>query len=410
MDGHSFISDIGSGIVSGAKDFFGGVVDGAKGLWADISGSYAEAGQVVEDASNGDWGSATKRAGGLAVDTYTKPYKMLWGMVSDVGTTWWSGVQAAAEGDLEGWARAGTKNGLTIATSVAPAKVRLGGCRNSFVPGTLVVMADGSRKAIDKIRVGDEVLATDPETGRTEARSVEALILGEGQKDLIEVTVDTGGDGGDKTGMVVATDQHPFWLEDLKKWANAEDIQPGSWLRSSDGKLVKVLAVRAWTQFARVHNLTVAGIHTYYVVADDAPVLVHNCGGAYDWKPGNRPGLATDKQAPLPSNVGIKPGEALRKGEHHYVVMKDGSLRAMHNDDMFGLDASAGHTSLAGNRPVHMAGTFVVDEFGRITKFGNWSGRYGPQNVRGFTPLEDIARAAFKRHGLSPGVWEYDFS
>ncbi|SCL69514.1 DNRLRE domain-containing protein [Micromonospora peucetia] len=122
MDGHSFISDIGSGIVSGAKDFFGGVVDGAKGLWGDISGSYAEAGQVVEDASNGDWGSATKRAGGLAVDTYTKPYKMLWGMVSDVGATWWGGVQAAAEGDLEGWARAGTKNGLTMLSFAGPAK------------------------------------------------------------------------------------------------------------------------------------------------------------------------------------------------------------------------------------------------------------------------------------------------
>jgi pyocin large subunit-like protein len=30
-----------------------------------------------------------------------------------------------------------------------------------------------------------------------------------------------------------------------------------------------------------VHNLTVAGLHTYFVVVGDAPSLVHNCGAGW---------------------------------------------------------------------------------------------------------------------------------
>jgi hypothetical protein len=39
----------------------------------------------------------------------------------------------------------------------------------------------------------------------------------------------------------------------------------------------------------RVYNLTVSDIHTYYVLAGDQPVLVHNCGDEVDNRA--RPGL-----------------------------------------------------------------------------------------------------------------------
>ncbi|AYF29416.1 hypothetical protein CSH63_18475 [Micromonospora tulbaghiae] len=42
---------------------------------------------------------------------------------------------------------------------------------------------------------------------------------------------------------------------------------------------MQISATRQWTEPAQVHNLTVDDIHTYYVIAGDAPVLVHNCGG-----------------------------------------------------------------------------------------------------------------------------------
>uniref|UniRef100_UPI001180B8A7 hypothetical protein n=1 Tax=Streptomyces thermovulgaris TaxID=1934 RepID=UPI001180B8A7 len=52
-------------------------------------------------------------------------------------------------------------------------------------------------------------------------------------------------------------------------------------LKTSAGTHVQTTAVNRWTtQHATVHNLTVNNLHTYYVLAGDAPVLVHNtnCG------------------------------------------------------------------------------------------------------------------------------------
>ncbi|MET9966710.1 RHS repeat-associated core domain-containing protein, partial [Streptomyces sp. NPDC006356] len=43
---------------------------------------------------------------------------------------------------------------------------KVGDC-NSFVPGTEVLMADGSTKPIEDVEIGDRILATDPRTGKT---------------------------------------------------------------------------------------------------------------------------------------------------------------------------------------------------------------------------------------------------
>lgn len=55
---------------------------------------------------------------------------------------------------------------------------------NSYVPGTAVLLANGTAIPIEDIRLGDEVLATDPLTGHTGAQKVITLIEGNGQKHL----------------------------------------------------------------------------------------------------------------------------------------------------------------------------------------------------------------------------------
>jgi RHS repeat-associated protein len=171
---------------------------------------------------------------------------------------------------------------------------------NSFVPGTRVVMADGSTKPIEEVDVGEEVLATDPETGERNARTVLATIIGSGSKHLVEITVapttereapDEGtgseaeGEQAEQSGIpgpvaagdvVIATDGHPFWVPDLEQWVDAVDLAPGMWLQTSSGTWVQVSAVQAWTQAATVHNLTVQGVHTFHVTAGSLDVLNHN--------------------------------------------------------------------------------------------------------------------------------------
>ena len=87
----------------------------------------------------------------------------------------------------------------------------------------------------------------------------------------------------------------------------------------------------------------------------------------------------------------------------------EGSLRAMRDEDMWALNPDAGHTSLGNREPVHMAGTFDVNDAGEIARFDNFSGHYRPELRLQQRPLEDIAREAFANHGLlapAPGAWD----
>ncbi|MGW9213575.1 TreTu family toxin [Embleya sp. NPDC055664] len=150
------------------------------------------------------------------------------------------------------------------------------GLTHSFVPDTKVQMADGSTKPIQDIQPGDNVLATDPETGESNTRTVLAAITTENDKDFVDLTVSTD----DGNASIIATISHPFWVPDLKRWVNAGELKQGQWLQTSSGTWVQIRAVRLLRQQQRTHDLTVDADHTYYVLAGNTPVLVLNDGGS----------------------------------------------------------------------------------------------------------------------------------
>ena len=78
-------------------------------------------------------------------------------------------------------------------------------------------MADGSRRAIETIDPGDEVIATDPETGEQGAREVTHVWVH--QDDLFEFEVD-----GE---LIVTTEDHPFWSVTDQEWEGAERLDVG---------------------------------------------------------------------------------------------------------------------------------------------------------------------------------------
>ncbi|MFE0508508.1 RHS repeat-associated core domain-containing protein [Streptomyces sp. NPDC058964] len=149
--------------------------------------------------------------------------------------------------------------------------------KHSFLPGTKVLMADGSVKNIEDVRDGDEVVVTDPRTGKTSTKKVVGTITTEDDKYFTTLTIATGRHGR-STVDLTATDTHPFWVPDLRAWVNAGDLKPGETLRTSAGTRVQITAVAHWTKRHRTHDLTVDAVHTYYVLAGAVPVLVHNCG------------------------------------------------------------------------------------------------------------------------------------
>ncbi len=141
----------------------------------------------------------------------------------------------------------------------------------SFVPGTLVLMADGTTKLIEKVEIGDYVWAADPETGEAGSRKVVGLITGIGEKTLVDITVD------DNT--VTSTDNHPIWVNNRGEWVDALDVQEGDYLLDEEGVslLVSGTSIRE-ASGQTVHNLTVDGLHTFFVLVGDQTVLTHNAG------------------------------------------------------------------------------------------------------------------------------------
>lgn len=145
---------------------------------------------------------------------------------------------------------------------------------NSFLPGTPVLLADGHRRPIDRIALGDVVLAADPASGRPTPATVSGIIRGAGVRHLVHVTVDTG--GGHSPATLTATDEHPFWTPDAHAWTTAAELRPGDRLQTPDGDPVTVRSVRPEDRITAVLNLTVERVHTYYVGVGDRAVLVHN--------------------------------------------------------------------------------------------------------------------------------------
>ncbi|MEU0171671.1 polymorphic toxin-type HINT domain-containing protein [Streptomyces iakyrus] len=169
-----------------------------------------------------------------------------------------------------------------------------------FLAGTDVLMADGASKDIEDVKLGDKVLAADPEKGQKGPREVTALIVTENDKRFNELSVAT------ETGIesLTATYEHPFWSPSEREWVHAVDLKPGMTLETDDGDTVLVTANRAHTKKARTYNLTVDDLHTYYVLAGATPVLVHNCGGANGGKYGDlQPAGAGNEINHIPANA-----------------------------------------------------------------------------------------------------------
>ena len=225
----------GKSILSGVKSFANDPIGSIKGMVVE---KYNSACSIVKDIHNGNWQSLANKAayalGGASV-----------------------GIAEGAIGK--------------VAMAKAPAALSKAKCaitgKGCFVAGTIVATIYGG-KAIDTIRVGDKVLASDPETGETAYKEVLKTYIY--VKDtLVNVTVN-----GE---TIETTKEHPFWVEG-QGWTKAKFLEAGDMLRDSDGNAVAIESVEIVPlpadQYTLVYNLEVADFHTYYV--SDMDILVHN--------------------------------------------------------------------------------------------------------------------------------------
>ncbi|MEU0096501.1 polymorphic toxin-type HINT domain-containing protein [Kribbella sp. NPDC006257] len=283
--------------------------------------------------TNGDIGSCVATgvtilasfAGGIAgkiLAKYGSPWK------------WKKGIELVGKlKDLAGKAIGGIKDLLKAGSSSCPV--------NSFVPGTKVLLADGTSKPIEQLKLGDKVKATDPDTGKTATEPVVATIVGRGSKHLVDIAVTSSKPGGTlETASIVATDRHPFYLASKHRWVNATELAVGDVLQPYlPGVRSRVTAVTRRDATARVHNLTISDLHTYYVLAGGAPVLVHNAscwrlGADYSLpgRNGGAPALSTMRKR-FWKNEAAEPAAADQWGADNVTRMQRGSAPQRMRDD-----------------------------------------------------------------------------
>lgn len=207
----------------------------------------------------------------------------------------------------------GTLGNICVPLPVGgPAPASGGGC--SFSPDTPVLMADGATKPIGEIKPGDKVESADPASGKHAGpRTVTATWVNH-DSDLVDVTL-RGSDG--KPSTLHTTANHPFWDDTSHAWVPAGGLKPGHALNTDGNHHGTVLSVHSTRGEANRDNLTVAELHTYYVVAGDTPILVHNTCGDPVVGSGNAYSVAYETK--IPSD--LYPGRS--RGAHFQAANRD---------------------------------------------------------------------------------------
>ena len=148
-----------------------------------------------------------------------------------------------------------------------------------FVAGTLV-MAVAGMVAIEKIKSGDKVISTDPETMETSPKTVLETYIRE-VTTLVHLTVN-----GEE---IVTTVDHPFYVKN-QGFIKAGELIVGDELLDVNGNvlLVENFDVELTDEPVKVYNFKVEDFHTYHVGENGVWVhnsnckLIKNDDGAYD--------------------------------------------------------------------------------------------------------------------------------
>jgi hypothetical protein len=143
---------------------------------------------------------------------------------------------------------------------------------HSFSGATRVLMGDGSTEPIAAVKAGDLIENARP-GGGTEVHRVDQVHVTTTDTDFTDVVVEAGGAGGTVTG----TWNHPYYDASAAAFVPAGALHAGEHLQSSTGAPATVAEVRPHFGPMVTFDLTVDGLHTYFVLAGRTPVLVHNC-------------------------------------------------------------------------------------------------------------------------------------
>ena len=130
-----------------------------------------------------------------------------------------------------------------------------------FPAGTMILMCDGTQKAIETIKQGDCVESYNTDTGQFVKSTVNTTVSAEANS-LYEITT--------AEGTLKVTPMHQMYVNG--KWAESDSIKPGDMLLDASGKPVQVTSVETITQTVEVYDLITSDPHDFFA----ENFLVHN--------------------------------------------------------------------------------------------------------------------------------------
>ncbi|MEZ0096344.1 polymorphic toxin-type HINT domain-containing protein [Streptacidiphilus sp. EB129] len=349
---------------------------------------------------------------------------------------------------------------------------------HSFTGNTPVLMADGTSKPIDQVKVGDQITDAVPGKKGTQNHTVTAVIVTYTDHDFADVTIQpisqqsttstakaasiplktrvlrkaglglaasaaglaallglahhTPGTTNQATpaaytttasptaaptaeatvaapngGTLHTTFHHPFYDQTQSSFVEAQNLHLGDLLQTPTGT-AQVTDLHLFHANTTTYDLTIGDLHTYYVMAGSAPILVHNTDGPSceifpNLEPENRGvDLAEAKDAGVSPTVPGTPEFdsyiANPTGEIKWGVRPDGSLRIVPTEAADGTEIfhSTLNGDVSGYDYMRAAGTAEIEktETGYIGRLiTNYSGHYQPSE--GSTQLGETTFAEY---------------
>lgn len=127
-----------------------------------------------------------------------------------------------------------------------------------FLKDTPILMADGTYKMIQDVKVGDQVLSYDPETGRFLPSGVVNTVQASTEKYFVI------------NGELKITPAHQLYANG--QWVNSETLKVGDTLIGEDGKPVIITSIEEKNESVPVYNLVTTAPHDFFA----SGFLVHN--------------------------------------------------------------------------------------------------------------------------------------
>ena len=131
-----------------------------------------------------------------------------------------------------------------------------------FIAGTLVLMADGTQKPIEQVKLGDRVRSGPSavevaSVAELQSREVKEVVKVEFKRAL-QIT-----SSASAAESVTASLDHDFWV-DGRGWTPAVQLRAGDWLSNSDGSRSQITAVQRIPGKTKVYTFVNHNDHAFY--------------------------------------------------------------------------------------------------------------------------------------------------